>query len=56
MKLAGGIMAGDDFDRADGLRPRRLRDVERVLRAGGARLDLRDIEIARVALLLLRRR
>ena len=48
---AGGIMAGDDFDRADGLRARRLRDVERILRAGGARLDLREVEVAREALL-----
>ena len=45
-------MAGDDFDRADGLRSRGLRDVERVLRAGGARSDLRKIEVARVSLLL----
>ena len=49
---AGGIVTGDNFDRADGLRSRGLRDVERVLRGGGARLDLREVEVARVSLLL----
>ena len=47
VKFAGRISAGDNFDRADCLCPRLLRSVERLLRTGGARGDLRHVEIAR---------
>ena len=46
-------MTGDNFDRANRLRPRLLRGVERILCARGARLNLRHIKIACEALLLL---
>src|SRR5207249_430795 len=51
LKPARGIAAGDNFDRADRLRTRLLRGVERILGAGGTRLDLRHVEVAREALL-----
>src|SRR6266581_2667629 len=54
IKPAGRITAGHDLDGADGLRPRRLCDVECILRGGGARLDLGHVEVARVTLLLAR--
>ena len=47
---AGGIVAGDNFDRADGLRPGRLRSVKCVLRPGRTRIDLCQVEVAREAL------
>src|SRR5947199_7699380 len=53
VKPARGIATRDDLDRADCLRPCLLRGVECLLRAGGARPDLRHIKIACEALLLL---
>src|SRR5262249_3584345 len=44
IKLSGGIMAGDNFDRADRLRPHLLRGVKSILRTGGTRFDLRYVE------------
>src|SRR6476469_8618474 len=52
IKPAGRVATGDDLDRADGLRPRRLCSVERIPSYGGARLDLRNVEVAREALLV----
>ena len=52
IKPAGRVATGDDLDRADGLRPRRLCSVECILGGGGARLDLRHVEVTREALLL----
>src|SRR5206468_4505675 len=51
LKSARGVAARDDLDRADCLRPCRLRRVECILRGGGARLDLRHIKVAREPLL-----
>src|SRR5438874_1680488 len=51
LKSADGVAARDDLDRADRLRPCRLRGVECILRGGGARLDLRHIKVAREPLL-----
>ena len=51
IKPAGRVAAGHDLDGADRLRPRRLCGVERILGGGGARLDLRNVEVAREALL-----
>src|SRR5207249_10191137 len=51
IKPASGIAARDDLDRADCLRPSLLRGVECLLRAGGARPDLRNIKVAREPLL-----
>src|SRR6188472_1145416 len=51
IKPGGGVATGHDLDGADGLRPRRLCGVERILRGGGARLDLRNVEVTREALL-----
>ena len=49
---AGGVVTGDNFDGADGLRPGGFGDVNGVLRAGGAGLDLGEVKVARVTLLL----
>src|SRR5436309_13615559 len=51
VKPARGIATRDDLDRADCLRPCLLRGVECLLRAGGARPDLRNIKVAREPLL-----
>src|SRR5512144_3113130 len=53
VKPAGRVMAGDNFDRANRLRSHLLCSVKRVLRAGGARFDLRHIKVTREAVLLL---
>src|SRR5262245_53186883 len=53
VKTAGRIMAGDNFDRANRLRSHCLRCIKRILGAGSARLDLRHVELAREAVLLL---
>ena len=53
VKPAGGIMAGDDFNRTDRLRPYLLRGVKCILRTGGTRLDLRYVEVTREAMLFL---
>src|SRR5690242_14240677 len=47
IKSAGRVAAGDDFDCPDRLRPRRLCCVERILRTGSARLNLRHVKVAR---------
>src|SRR4051812_3890982 len=46
LKPAGGIMAGDDFDGADRLRSRLLRDDQCILGGRGAGSDLRHVEVA----------
>ena len=51
IKPAGRVTTGHYLDRSDGLRPRRLCGVECILGGGGARLDLRHVEVAREALL-----
>src|SRR5438552_3622625 len=51
-ELTRRVMAGDNFDRPDSLRAGGLRDVERILRAGSTRLNLRHIKIAGETLLL----
>src|SRR5262249_58951434 len=53
IKLSGGIVAGDNFDCADRLRPHLLRGVKSILRTGGTRFDLRHVEIARETVLFL---
>src|SRR5262249_24203924 len=53
IKFAGGIMAGDDFDRADCLRSHLLRRVKSILSTGGTGFDLRHVEIARETVLFL---
>src|SRR5438046_9468281 len=49
IKPSGRVAAGYHLDRADGLRPRLLCRVERILGAGGTRLELRHGEVARKA-------
>src|SRR5580765_729866 len=51
IKPAGRVATGHDLDGADRLRPRRLCGVERILRGSRARLDLRNVEVARKPLL-----
>src|SRR5712671_3446795 len=53
IKPAGRITTRDDLDRADRLRTRLLRGVKRILGGGGARLDLRHVEVTREPLLFL---
>src|SRR5260370_13430466 len=52
IKSTGRITACDDLDRADGLRPRRLRGGEGILGGRRARLYLRHVEVPRQPLLL----
>src|SRR4029077_7537132 len=51
IKRAGRVATGHDLDGANRLRPRRLCGVERIPSYGGARLDLRNVEVARKPLL-----
>ncbi len=54
IKSAGRVATGHDLNRANRLRPRCLCGVECILGGGGARLDLRHVEVAREALLFAR--
>src|SRR4029453_17215183 len=51
IKSAGRVTTGHDLDGANRLRARRLCGVERIPSYGGARLDLRNVEVARKPLL-----
>src|SRR3954463_7803476 len=51
IKFAGRIATGDDLNSADCLRARRLRGIERILGGGGARRNLRYVEVTRKTLL-----
>src|ERR1700761_5191459 len=53
VKSARRVVAGDNFDRANGLRSDRLCGVKRILRAGSTRCDLRNVKVARESVLLL---
>src|SRR5262249_61549417 len=44
IKLSSGIMAGDDFDRADRLRTHLLRGIKGILRTGGTGFDFFHVE------------
>src|SRR3954463_9962784 len=51
IKFAGRIATGDDLNRADCLRARRLGGIERILGGGVARCNLRHVEVTRKTLL-----
>jgi len=46
-------VAGNNFDRADSLRPDLLGGVKRILRTGSARFDLRHVKVTREPVLFL---
>src|SRR4029077_8064161 len=51
IKPASRVATGHDLDGANRLRPRRLCGVERIFGIRSARLDLRNVEVARKPLL-----
>src|SRR4029077_3102795 len=51
IKPAGRVATGHDLDGANRLRSRRLCGVKRIFGSRGARLDLRNVEVARKPLL-----